>query len=77
MSRFIEGEARTQSLLFPERLEDWIEESNRVRINSVLTEHIDDVPYSVSLLTDGGIRANARVTIVLPFPIEVFFEVFG
>lgn len=33
--------------------------------------------YSGSLLTNGGIRANARVTIVLPFPIEVFFEVFG
>jgi len=28
MSRFIEGEARTQSLLFPERLDDWIEEDN-------------------------------------------------
>ena len=31
MSRFIEGGARTQSLLFPERLEDWIEEDNPVR----------------------------------------------
>src|SRR3974390_2402578 len=25
MSRFIEGEARSQSLLFPERLDDWVE----------------------------------------------------
>jgi hypothetical protein len=31
MSRFIEGEARSQSLLFPERLDDWIEEDNPVR----------------------------------------------
>jgi hypothetical protein len=26
MSRLIDGEARTQSVLFPERLEDWIDE---------------------------------------------------
>jgi len=28
MSRFIDGEARTQRLLFPERLDDWIAEDN-------------------------------------------------
>ena len=26
MSRFIEGETRSQSMLFPERLDDWIGE---------------------------------------------------
>jgi hypothetical protein len=33
MSRFIEGEARTHSLLFPQRLDDWIEEDNPVRVS--------------------------------------------
>jgi hypothetical protein len=28
MNRFIEGEPRTQSLLFPERLDEWIAEDN-------------------------------------------------
>jgi len=32
MSRFIEGELRSQSLLFPERLDDWVEEENPVRV---------------------------------------------
>jgi transposase len=41
MSRFIEGEARTQSLLFPERLEDWIEESNPVRVIDAFVEELD------------------------------------
>ena len=31
MKRFIEGVDRTQSSLFPERLEDWIGEDNAVR----------------------------------------------
>jgi transposase len=41
MNRFIEGEARTQSLLFPERLEDWIEESNPVRVIDAFIEELD------------------------------------
>jgi len=31
MSRFIEGQDRSQSVLFPEQLEDWISEDNPVR----------------------------------------------
>ena len=31
MPRFIEGEPRTQSTLFPERIEDYIDEDNPVR----------------------------------------------
>jgi hypothetical protein len=41
MSRFIEGEARSQSLLFPERLDDWIEEGNSVRVIDVFVEELD------------------------------------
>jgi hypothetical protein len=38
MSRFIEGESRSQSVLFPERLEVWIAEDNRVRAVDAFVE---------------------------------------
>jgi transposase len=41
MSRFIQGEARSQSVLFPERLEDWIEEGNPVRVIDAFVEELD------------------------------------
>src|SRR6188768_4306132 len=41
MSRFIEGEARSQSVLFPERLEDWIAEDNPVRAVDAFVEELD------------------------------------
>lgn len=41
MSRFIEGEARSQSLLFPERLEDWIAEDNPVRVVDAFVDELD------------------------------------
>ena len=41
MSRFIEGEARSQSALFPERLEDWIAEDNPVRAVDAFVEELD------------------------------------
>jgi transposase len=41
MSRFIEGEARSQSLLFPERLEDWIAEDNPVRAVDAFVDELD------------------------------------
>jgi len=41
MSRFIEGEARTQSLLFPERLDDWIAEDNPLRVIDAFVDELD------------------------------------
>jgi transposase len=41
MSRFVEGEPRTQSLLFPERLDDWIAEDNPVRVIDVFVDELD------------------------------------
>jgi transposase len=41
MSRFIEGEARTQATLFPERLDDYITEENAVRVIDVFIDGID------------------------------------
>ena len=41
MKRFIEGVDRTQSTLFPERLEDWIVEDNPVRVVDVFVDELD------------------------------------
>jgi transposase len=41
MSRFIEGEPRSQSVLFPERLEDWIAQDNPVRAVEAFVEELD------------------------------------
>ncbi|NNF80846.1 MAG: IS1182 family transposase [Rhizobiales bacterium] len=41
MSRFIEGADRNQSTLFPERLEDWIDEDNPVRVVDVFVEELE------------------------------------
>jgi len=41
MPGFIEGEERSQSVLFPERLEDWIAEDNPVRVIDVFVEELD------------------------------------
>ena len=35
MRRFVEGQSRSQSTLFPERLEDYIAEDNPVRVVDV------------------------------------------
>jgi len=41
MSRFIEGEHRQQSTLFPERIEDYISEENPVRVIDVFVDELD------------------------------------
>ena len=41
MKRFIEGVDRSQTTLFPERLEDWIDEDNPVRVVDVFVDELD------------------------------------
>ena len=41
MKRFIEGEDRSQSTLFPERLDDYIAEDNAVRVIEVFVDKLD------------------------------------
>ena len=41
MKRFIEGTDRAQSTLFPECLEDWIDEANPVRVIDIFVEELD------------------------------------
>jgi transposase len=41
MSRYIAGADRTQSVLFPERLDDWVEEDNAVRVVDGFVDALD------------------------------------
>jgi transposase len=41
MSRFVEGVDRSQNVLFPERLDDYIGEDNPVRVVDAFVEHLD------------------------------------
>jgi transposase len=41
MKRFVVGEARGQSTLFPERLDDFVTEDNPVRVIDVFVEELD------------------------------------
>ena len=41
MGRYIDGQDRTQSVLFPERLDDWIDEDNPVRAVDVFVDELD------------------------------------
>ena len=41
MKRFVEGLDRTQSTLFPVRLEDWIGDDNPVRVIDVFVDELD------------------------------------
>src|ERR1700685_3732630 len=54
MRRFIEGTDRGQSTLFPECLEDWVEENNPVRVIDVFVDELD-----LSELGFGGVAPEA------------------
>jgi transposase len=41
MGRYIDGDDRAQSVLFPERLDDWVEEDNAVRVVDVFVDALD------------------------------------
>jgi transposase len=41
MKRFVEGEDRSQSTLFPERLDDYVAEANPVRVVDVFVDELD------------------------------------
>ena len=41
MKRYVEGDDRSQSILFPERLEDYIAEDNPVRVIDVFVDELD------------------------------------
>ena len=63
MSRFIEGESRSQSVLFPERLEDWIAEDNPVRAVDVFVDELDLVQLGFG---GAGSRPARRALVATP-----------
>src|SRR6266853_5435297 len=54
MKRFVEGVDRGQSTLFPECLDDWIDEDNPVRVIDVFVDELD-----LSALDFGGVDPKA------------------
>jgi len=48
MTRFIEGEDRSQITLFPERLDDYVGEDNPVRVVDAFVDHLDLVELGFS-----------------------------
>ena len=55
MNRFIEGTDRSQVTLFPDRLEDWIDEDNPIRVIDAFVDTLD-------LNGLGFVRATAAET---------------
>jgi transposase len=47
MTRYVEGDDREQSTLFPECLEDYIAEDNPVRVIEVFVDELDSDEASV------------------------------
>ena len=41
MKRFIQGEDRTQATMFPERLDDYVADTNPVRVVDVFVDELD------------------------------------
>ena len=41
MKRFVEGECREQTVLFPERLDEWINDDNPVRVIDAFVDELD------------------------------------
>jgi len=59
MNRFIEGADRDQTTLFPERLEDWIDEANPVRVIDAFVDGLDlravfERPESIGIPKSAG-----------------------
>jgi transposase len=54
MKRFVEGEDRGQSTLFPECLDDWVDEDNPVRVIDVFVDELD-----LGALDFGGVDPKA------------------
>jgi transposase len=55
LKRFVEGAARGQSTLFPECLDDWIDEDNPVRVIDVFVDELDRL-ISVRSISAGSMR---------------------
>lgn len=64
MSGFIEGIERGQTVLFPDRLEDWIDEDHLVRVVDFFVDELD--MSELGFLRSAPARTG-RPAIILPF----------
>ena len=66
MGRYIDGQDRTQSVLFPERLDDWIDEGNPVRAVDVFVDALDlkELGFERALPADTGRPAYHPATLL-------------
>ena len=64
MTRFVVGDDRSQSILFPERLEDYLSEDNAVRAIDVFVDGLD-----LAKLGFGGVpeRRSRRIVFSIAF----------
>ena len=66
MGRYIDGQDRAQSVLFPERLDEWIEEDNPVRAVDVFVDELDliDLGFERAQPADTGRPAYHPATLL-------------
>ena len=57
MTRFVVGDDRSQSTLFPERLDDYLTEDNPVRAIDVFVDELD-----LAKLGFGGVKPEVSLT---------------
>ena len=69
MAGYIEGRDRTQSVLFPERLDDWIHDDSAVRVIDGFTEGLD-LSTSGPLSASSAMPASAIVASVIALSIQ-------
>ncbi len=69
MKRFIEGECRTQTTLMPESLDDYVSETNPVRVVDVFVDELD-------LFKLGFVRVEPAVTGRLPYHPSVLLKLY-
>lgn len=73
MSGFIEGEARAQATLFPERIDDYITEENPVQVVDVFVDSIDLPNIGFNLLpADTGRPAYHPATMLAAYSFLIF-----
>jgi|SRR5258708_2137298 len=62
MKRFVEGADRGQSILLPECLDEWVEESNSVRVVDSFVDALDLEPNRNGAVTSAVLGAPTRGT---------------
>ena len=67
MSKFIEGQDRNQGTLFPERLDDFVEEENPVRVIDVFIDDLDisGLGFRTELAATGRPRYHPKMMLKL------------